>query len=79
MIFCTPPPGATTALDLLGAHEVGPHAAELIAGACAAIEWGATVTDLAETIHPHPTVAEQFEEVWWEVCRTRQGGARGAA
>ena len=47
---------------LLGVHVVGPHASELIAEGTLAIELGATAEDLAETIHPHPTIAEHLEE-----------------
>ncbi len=47
---------------LLGVHIVGPHAAELAGEGALAIEMGATVEDLADTIHPHPTVSEQLEE-----------------
>ena len=45
---------------LLGAHIVGPDATELIAEAALAIEMGATVDDLALTIHPHPTLSESL-------------------
>ena len=45
---------------LLGAHIVGPDAAELIAEAALAIELGATLDDLALTIHPHPTLSESL-------------------
>jgi dihydrolipoamide dehydrogenase len=47
---------------LLGAHLVGPEAAELIAEAALAIEMGATVDDLALTIHPHPTLSEMIAD-----------------
>lgn len=43
---------------LLGAGIVGPNAGELIAEATLAIEMGADATDLALTIHPHPTLSE---------------------
>ncbi|HEX6492319.1 MAG TPA: dihydrolipoyl dehydrogenase [Candidatus Dormibacteraeota bacterium] len=45
---------------LLGAHIIGPDAAELIAEAALAIEMGATLDDLALTIHPHPTLSESL-------------------
>jgi dihydrolipoamide dehydrogenase len=45
---------------LLGAHIVGQDAAELIAEAALAIEMGATLDDLALTIHPHPTLSESL-------------------
>ncbi len=43
---------------LLGCGIVGAGAGELIAEAVLAIEMGATARDLAETIHPHPTLSE---------------------
>lgn len=43
---------------ILGVHIAGPHATELIAEATLAMRMGATVHDLAETIHAHPTLAE---------------------
>jgi dihydrolipoamide dehydrogenase len=47
---------------LLGAHLLGPEAAELIAEAALAIEMGATVDDVALTIHPHPTLSEAIAQ-----------------
>jgi dihydrolipoamide dehydrogenase len=43
---------------LLGVGMVGAHAGELIAEGVVAIELGASVRDLAETIHAHPTLSE---------------------
>ncbi|MDP3481322.1 MAG: dihydrolipoyl dehydrogenase [Desulfoprunum sp.] len=43
---------------ILGVHIAGPHATDLIAEATLAMQKGATVHDLAETIHAHPTLAE---------------------
>ncbi len=43
---------------ILGAGIVGPNAGELIAEAVLALEMGASVEDLALTIHPHPTLSE---------------------
>ena len=48
--------------DLLGAHIVGPDAGNLIAEAALAIEMGASVEDLALTIHTHPTYPEAIME-----------------
>ena len=42
----------------MGVGIVGVGAGELIAEAVLAIEMGATARDLAETIHPHPTLSE---------------------
>lgn len=47
---------------LLGAQIVGPDASNLISELALAIEMGATVTDLALTIHPHPTLPEAIME-----------------
>jgi dihydrolipoamide dehydrogenase len=43
---------------ILGLGVVGPNAAELIAEGALAIEMGAVLTDIAATIHPHPTHSE---------------------
>lgn len=48
---------------LLGVQLVGSAAPELIAEATLAVEMGATVEDLALTVHPHPTLSEQLSEV----------------
>lgn len=47
---------------ILGVHIVGPHATDLIAEGTLAIRLGATVEDLAQTIHAHPTLAEALME-----------------
>ncbi len=43
---------------VLGCGIVGPGAGDLISEAALAIEMGCEVRDLAETVHPHPTVSE---------------------
>ncbi len=43
---------------VIGAGAVGVNAGELIAEAALAIEMGADATDLALTVHPHPTLSE---------------------
>jgi len=49
--------------DLIqGIGIVGPHASELIAEGALAIEMGATLADLTDTIHPHPTLSEAIME-----------------
>lgn len=48
---------------ILGVHIVGPHATDLIAEATLAVKMGSTVSDLAGTIHAHPTLAEIMLEV----------------
>lgn len=47
---------------LLGVHLVGPMAGELVAEAALALEMAATVSDLALTIHAHPTLSEGLME-----------------
>lgn len=47
---------------VLGAHVVGYEASNLISEAALAIEMGATATDIASTIHPHPTLPEMVME-----------------
>lgn len=47
---------------VLGVGIVGPGAGELIAEGTLAIEMGATVKDIALTIHAHPTLAETVME-----------------
>ncbi len=43
---------------LLGAHLAGAHATDLIAETTLALQLGASVQDIAHTIHAHPTLAE---------------------
>ncbi len=47
---------------ILGVGIVGHGAGELIAEGVLAIEMGATAKDLAESIHPHPTLSETMME-----------------
>ena len=47
---------------ILGVGIVGTGAGELISEGVLAIEMGATVKDLAESIHPHPTLSETLME-----------------
>jgi len=47
---------------ILGVGLVGAGAGELIAEGTLAIEMAATVRDLAETVHPHPTLSETLME-----------------
>lgn len=47
---------------ILGVAIVGHGAGELISEAVVAIEMGATVTDIAESVHPHPTLSETLME-----------------
>ncbi|WP_423750936.1 dihydrolipoyl dehydrogenase [Salinirarus marinus] len=47
---------------VLGGQIVGPEASELVAELALAIEMGATLSDVASTIHTHPTLAEAVME-----------------
>jgi dihydrolipoamide dehydrogenase len=44
--------------QLIGAGIVGSHAGELIAETVLALEMSADASDIALTIHPHPTLSE---------------------
>ncbi len=48
--------------ELLGVHIIGPHATEMISESVLGIQLEATVSDINETIHPHPTLSEAFLE-----------------
>ncbi len=47
---------------LLGVHIVGAEASNLISEAALALEMGASVEDIALTVHPHPTLPETMME-----------------
>ncbi len=47
---------------VLGVHIIGPEASNLISEAALALEMGATLEDIALTIHPHPTLGETMME-----------------
>ena len=47
---------------VLGVQIVGPEASNLISEVALAIEMGATVEDVALTVHPHPTLPEAIME-----------------
>jgi dihydrolipoamide dehydrogenase len=47
---------------ILGVHIVGAHAADLVHEAAMAMQVGATVSEMAEMIHAHPTLAEGLME-----------------
>jgi dihydrolipoamide dehydrogenase len=48
--------------EILGAHIMAPRATDLVAEIAAAMRAEATVEELADTIHPHPTVSEMIME-----------------
>jgi dihydrolipoamide dehydrogenase len=47
---------------ILGAQAVGPEASELVAELGLAVEMGATLEDVASTVHVHPTLSEAVHE-----------------
>lgn len=47
---------------LIGAHIIGPRASDMIAECVLAMEFGASLEDIARTIHGHPTFAETLQE-----------------
>src|SRR6186997_482480 len=47
---------------ILGVHIIGPHATELIAEACVAMQLESTADELGRTMHAHPTVSEAVME-----------------
>ena len=48
--------------EILGVHIIGPHATDLIAEACVALQAEMTTEELVRTIHAHPTLAEAVKE-----------------
>ena len=57
--------------EVLGVHIIGPHATDLIAEAVLGINMEMTIEDLANAIHPHPTVSEAI----MEAAMSLSGGA----
>ncbi len=47
---------------VLGVHIIGPHATDLIAEGALAVTKGLLISDIAKTIHAHPTLAEIMSE-----------------
>jgi dihydrolipoamide dehydrogenase len=48
--------------EILGAHIIALRATDMIAEICVAMELEATISELSDTIHPHPTVSEMLME-----------------
>jgi len=48
--------------ELLGVHIIGPHATDLIAEACVALQLESTTEELFRAIHAHPTLSEAVAE-----------------
>lgn len=51
-----------TAGQVLGVHMVGPWVTEQLVGGYLAVNWEATVEEIAEFIQPHPSLSELFGE-----------------
>jgi dihydrolipoamide dehydrogenase len=47
---------------ILGVHMVGPWVTEQLSGGYLAVNWDATVEEVAEFIQPHPSLTELFGE-----------------
>ena len=47
---------------LLGMHIMGPHAGDLIAQGTLALQLGITASNIAHTMHAHPTLPEVVHE-----------------
>lgn len=56
--------------EVLGAHIIGMHAADLIHEVSNAIAQGATVHDLAHLVHTHPTLSEVLDEAFKRAAAT---------
>ncbi len=54
-------------LQVLGIHVLGSYAAEMIWGACAALETELDLHDLRQVVIPHPTVSELIREAAWAI------------
>jgi len=48
--------------EVLGVHIIGPHATDLIAEAVLGMSMEMTVEELANAVHPHPTLSESVME-----------------
>ena len=55
--------------EIIGVTIVGPHATEMIAESTAVMSLEGTVVELANTIHPHPTLSEGLFEAATEALR----------
>jgi len=54
--------GDGSAGQVLGVHMVGPWVTEQLSGGYLAVNWEATVPEIAEFIQPHPSLSELFGE-----------------
>jgi dihydrolipoamide dehydrogenase len=53
--------------EVLGVHIFGPHATDLIGEAVVAMRLEGTALDIAQAIHPHPTLTEAMMEAAFDV------------
>jgi dihydrolipoamide dehydrogenase len=60
---------------VLGVHIVGPRASDIITEAQLATSWEAYPPELAELIHPHPTLSEVLGETFLELAGKPLHGA----
>ncbi|WP_431772640.1 dihydrolipoyl dehydrogenase [Streptomyces cucumeris] len=60
----SPGPTPTPAGRVLGVHLVGPHVSEMIAESQLIVGWDAEPADVAQHIHPHPTLSEAVGETY---------------
>ncbi len=51
-----------TAGQVLGVHMVGPWVTEQLSGGYLAVNWEASVDEIAEFLQPHPSLSELFGE-----------------
>jgi dihydrolipoamide dehydrogenase len=54
--------GEETYDEVLGVHIIGARATEMIAEACLGASLETTTTEIAKTVHPHPTLSEAMAE-----------------
>ena len=48
--------------EIVGVHMVGPRAADMIMEATLAVQFGLTVDDIIDTVHPFPTFSEAIKQ-----------------
>lgn len=53
---------------VVGVHIVGPRASDIITEAQLATSWEAYPAELAELMHPHPTLSEALGETFMELA-----------
>lgn len=53
---------------VVGVHIIGPRASDLIAEAMLVTSWEAYPSELADMVHPHPTLTEVVGETFLELA-----------